>query len=162
MKRFTALIILVMALFSCSTFSRTPVEPVLWPPVISYIEALCEIDVRWNDQKFSGTMALKMDYPDSLRIEIYGPFGETEVVMTKNKNDFLLITRDERLTDTRRFEEIFGISLAHFMEDIATKGSVARPDYRVVSRLDSEKQDMVWYGSAGLITMKFLEARFTP
>jgi len=163
MKRCAALLALLTILCSCSLISgRTPVSPVTWPEKITYVAAYCELDVRWKDQTFSGTMTLKMDYPDHLFIEIYGPFGETEVVMTKEKDKFLLVTGEERVTDPRRFENIFGISLADFMEDLATKGAAARSDYRVISRLDTDRQEMIWYGTAGMITLKVLEAKFTP
>jgi hypothetical protein len=169
-KKLFALCVLSLAfVFSaCGLFPRRAVE-IKWPEKIEYIQALCELDMAWKDMNYSGSMALKLDYPDMLQIEVYGPFGETIVYLKKAAGRFLLTAGDETFDDERAFEKKFDIKLIDFIDDLALRGvvgdhtpglSVPRNGYRVSYDLGGRPGKICWAGHDGKICVKFLEARF--
>ena len=52
------------------------------------MEAVCEINISWNNMKYSGDMSLKLDYPEMLLMEVYGPFGDTVFSIEKRQGLF--------------------------------------------------------------------------
>jgi hypothetical protein len=131
--------------------------------------AFCDIDISWRDMKYSGSMSLKMKYPDTLHIEVYGPFGETVVYFAKNSGNFSFITSEEKFTDEKVFEERFGIKLHEFIDDISLinyhkNGQEGiyfkRENYVVIYMFDNIENSICWKGKDGSICMKFLEAVF--
>jgi hypothetical protein len=160
----------VIILFSsCAFFPRRTAE-INWPDKIEYIEALCELDMAWKDMKYTGSMALKFEYPENIQIEVFGPFGDTAVYMKKDKGRFVLAAGDETFSDERAFQEKFNIRLADFINDIASAGpggadtgevSIQRDSYRVVYNLGGKENRICWEGQGGRICVRFLEARFS-
>jgi hypothetical protein len=166
-KKTVIIVCIFILLSSCTIFSRK--TNIIWPDKIGYMEALCDIDMSWRGMKYSGSMSLKMKYPDIFQIEVYGPFGETVVYLAKNRDKFSFISSDEKFTDEKVFEEKFGIKLHDFMDDISTvnyrKNSqegmyFKRENYVVVYRLDNAENSICWKGTDGSICIKFLEAVF--
>jgi hypothetical protein len=154
-------------LSACALFPRK-ISHITWPDSIEYLEALCELDMSWKDMKYSGSMSLKMEYPHKLLIEVYGPFGDTVVYIKRDRGYFMLVTKDERITDEKGFEERFDIKLDEFIGDIAMKGYekrmpegyVQRENYRVIYKIEADESRICWEGKDGSICVKFLEANF--
>lgn len=161
--------VLAIFLWSCALIPHR-VRPIDWPENITYMAALCELDMSWKGMKYSGSMALVINYPSTLQIEIYGPFGETLLVVKKEGDDFLLATRGEQFTDPRFFEDRFGIKLDDFMDDLAMmskrdrigggNGLVERGSYRVIYRFDDGRDSLCWEGKDGSICVAFVEVTF--
>jgi len=162
-------IIIFTMLSSCtSLFPRK--TNIIWPAgTIEYVEALCDIDLSWKDMKYSGSMSLKMKYPDVLHIEVYGPFGETVVYLSRKSDSFSFLSRDEKFNDEKVFEERFGINLREFIDDLSVKNyrknnqeSIysQRENYVVIYELDKTERSICWKGSDGSICIRFLEALF--
>ncbi len=159
----------VLLLTSCALFPRHAVE-IKWPEQIDYMEALCELDMAWKDMNYSGSMALKLNYPDMLQIEVYGPFGETIVFLKKDGQRFLLTAGDETFTDANAFEQKFNIKLTDFIDDLALRApglvsaagaSTTRDGYKVSYDFADRASKTCWEGQEGRICVKFLEARFS-
>ena len=170
MKKFILLLYvgLLMLLSACAILPRRD-TPITWPQEINYMEAMCDLDMRWKGMKYNGSMSLQMTYPSRLHFEVYGPFGDTLLYLNRDGKDFLMAAQGERITDARAFEERFGISLDEFAEDIAMRSPrqlsngasyVQREGYRVVYRLDNGENTICWEGSEGTICMRFIEATF--
>ena len=108
---------------------------------INYMEAVCEINISWNTMQYSGDMSLKLDYPEMLLMEVYGPFGDTVFSIEKNKGYFKLRAGNDEITDEKQFFDMFKINIDDFMNDISMKGnrqpsndgtfSIQRERYRV-------------------------------
>jgi hypothetical protein len=156
-------------LSGCSLVSRKTALPITWPEKFEYMEALCELDMAWKDMQYSGSMSLKLAYPDSIQFEVYGPFGDTVVYLRKAEGAFLLMAGDEKFVDEKAFERRFDINLKDFMDDIMRKGPieegpdgpfVQREKYRVVYKVGEGGSTVCWEGADGSICMRFLEARF--
>lgn len=160
---------LIMLLSACALFHHRG-QRIAWPEQIRYIEAMCELDMSWRGTKHRGSMSLIMDYPSRFQMEIYGPFGDTVMLLKKDGDDFLLATKEERFIDPHFFEDRFGIKLREFIDDIAMiaeKASaenrpvlVQRMDYRVIYKLQGNENTICWEGKDGSICMRFLEVKF--
>ncbi len=160
-----------MLLFSsgCALFPRRAAI-IDWPEKVEYLQALGEVDIRWKDLKYSGTMSLTLDYPDKFNLEVYGPFGETGLYIRKERGSFLLVTGDERLTDQGTFERRLGIRLSDLMDDIAMRGlenpagasgvPLDRGTYKVAYSLNDGQNRICWRSDDGTICIRFLEAKF--
>ncbi|MCX5811679.1 MAG: hypothetical protein NT178_03940 [Proteobacteria bacterium] len=167
MKKTVIIICIFIFLSSCALIPRKTF--IIWPDKIEYIEALCDIDMSWRDMKYSGSMSLKMKYPDRLQMEVYGPFGETVVYLAKDRDKFSFISSDEKFSDEKVFEERFGIKLHEFIDDISVinyrkngqEGTYfKRENYVVIYQLDNTENSICWKGKDGSICMRFLEAVF--
>jgi hypothetical protein len=157
----------LILLSSCVSFPRK--TEIVWPHEIGSLAAFCELDMSWRDMKYSGSMSVKMTYPDKLHLEVYGPFGETIVYLLKDGERFSFISGEEKFNDQKKFEERFGIRLSDFIEDMAIRGPltsgpggsyVRRETYVVVYELEGNKDRMCWKGGDGSICVRFLEAAF--
>jgi hypothetical protein len=134
------------------------------------MEAMCELDMSWRGMQYRGSMSLIMNWPNQLQMEIYGPFGDTILVLKSDEHDFLLATKDERFRDPKIFEDRFGIKLREFIDDIAMISrkealeanhvAVQRPGYKVLYRLKDNENTVCWEGKDGNICIQFLEAKF--
>ena len=87
------------------------------------MEAVCEINISWNNMQYSGDMSLKLDYPEMLLMEVYGPFGDTVFSIEKNRGSFLLRAGNDKITDEKQFFDIFKMTIDDFMNDISMKGN---------------------------------------
>jgi hypothetical protein len=160
----------VLLLSGCSFITRKNVLPIDWPEKIEYMEALCDLDMAWKDMQYSGSMSLKLSYPDTFQLEVYGPFGDTIVYMKKAEGAFLLAAGDERFSNEKAFERKFDISLKDFMDDITLRGPIRegpsgrftdRGKYKVLYNVGEKGSRFCWEGTEGSICMRFLEARFS-
>jgi len=143
---------------------------ITWPEKFDYIEALCELDMTWNDMAYSGTMSLKMEYPTRLYIEVYGPFGNTVLSIKKEDNHFLLLSKEDVITNEYEFEKKFGITVKELMDDISMRGEkknlasdgtyIERDRYSVSYRFGRETNIVCWKGKPGVMCLTFLEAQF--
>lgn len=167
MKKTVVIICILTMLSSCALFPRKTY--ITWPDKIDYVEALCDIDMSWRGMKYSGSMSLKMKYPDKLQIEVYGPFGETVVYLAKNSGKFSFMSSDEKFNDETIFEERFGIKLHEFIDDMSfvnyrKNGQEGiyfkRENYTVIYQLDNTENSICWKGKDGSICIRFLEAVF--
>jgi len=154
-------------LSSCASLPRK--TEITWPDKIESLAALCDLDMSWRDMKYSGSMSVKMRYPDKLQLEVYGPFGQTVVYLMKDGERFSFIGGDESFSDQEKFEKRFGIRLDQFIDDMAIRGPltsmpggacIKRNDYVVLYEFQGNKDKMCWKGKDGIICMRFLEATF--
>jgi hypothetical protein len=154
---------------SCALFQHRG-QRISWPDEITYMEAMCDLNMSWKGMKYSGAMSLIMHYPTRLQMEVYGPFGDTVMLLKKDEDDFLLATKDERFRDAGLFENRFGITIQEFMDDIVmisikeggkSKGfAVQRPDYRVLYTMKDKENMICWERKDGKICIRFLEVKF--
>lgn len=171
MKRFIFIFLVTILITACSLFSRNIVQ-ISWPDNIQYIEALCELDISFKDSKYSGSMSMIVEYPDTLLIDVYGPFGDTVVHIQKEGDRFLLITKEKVVHDEAQFRKDFGINLNDFIEDVTRKavsennGFIDKKDesrqYKV--RYSTEKEgnnNICWDMKDGNMCITFLEAKFS-
>jgi len=131
---------------------------------------MCELDMSWQGMNYDGSMSLIMDYPSQLRMELYGPFGNTLMLLKKDNENFLLVTKDEKITDPTLFEDRFGFKIREFMDDIAMipqkslagngQLTVQKAAYRVLYRSNNKESTMCWENREGSICIKFLEVKF--
>jgi hypothetical protein len=163
------LAILVVLLASCSLFPHRA-SHIAWPEKIDYMKALCDLDMAWKDMRYSGSMALTVEYPDRCVAEIFGPFGDTAVYLKKDEGEFLFRSGDERITDEKTFEKRFGIRLRDFIDDMTAhgllggsgkNGIVERGAYRVFYEFGDKENRICWRGADGSICVRFLEATFS-
>ncbi len=133
------------------------------------MEALCDLEMDWGRMRYNGSMSLTVHYPDNLLIEVYGPFGETALYVRRDKDTFLLVSDDEKVTDERLFEKRFNLSTRNLIEEVTLhplsppfqgETIVERETYRVTYRLGGEENRICWTGEDGRICIRFLEARF--
>jgi hypothetical protein len=152
----------------CAIFPRKA-KPVAWPETVDYLRAFGEIEMNWKDLKYSGTLSLRIDYPDRFYLEVYGPFGETEMFLKRDPSEFLLVSGNERVTDQKAFERRLGIKLDTFIDDLTLKTvkregagtySLAREGYTVFYDLDERESRICWRGNDGSICIRILEASF--
>jgi len=152
----------------CALFPRKA-KPVAWPENIDYLRAFGEIEMNWRDLRYSGTLSLRVDYPERFYLEVYGPFGETVMFLKRDPVEFLLISGGERITDQETFEKRMGIKLDTFVDDITLRSmkrdsggrySVAREGYTVVYELNDKENRICWQGNDGSICIRILEATF--
>lgn len=169
MKIKALIICLAILLNSCAILPKKAVH-IDWPADIDHMTALCELDMSWREMTYSGTMSLQVDYPDTLLIEVYGPFGNTVMYIKKDRGGFLLENQEVKDTDEGKFEKEFGIRLSEFIEDITMKGVrepvekgfpvVQRRGYTVAYRLNNNENKICWHGPDGHICIQFLEVSF--
>lgn len=159
---------MALLLCSCATFHKKAGD-ITWPETVEYLRAFGEVDINCKDLKYSGTMSLRLQYPDRLCMEVYGPFGETAFYLRREQDTFLVIGGDERITDQQVFEKRFGIKLSTFIDDIAlravrkgNKGEnlVERDGYRVIYNFGGDENRICWRSVEATICIRFLEARF--
>ena len=134
------------------------------------MEAVCELNISRSNMRYSGDMSLKLDYPEMLLMEVYGPFGDTVFSIEKNKGYFKLRAGNDKITDEKEFYDIFRITLDDFMKDISMrenrqldKGgtfSIQKERYRVTYTLRDEKNEMCWISPEGTMCITFLEVNF--
>jgi hypothetical protein len=158
------------SLNSCTLMPRKATSLVQWPKDINYIEAVCEINISRSNMQYSGDMSLKLDYPEILLMEVYGPFGDTVFSIEKNKGSFRLRAGNEIITDEKRFYELFKITIDDFMKDISMKEniqqnrngtfSIQKEHYRVTYTLRNEENKMCWISPEGTMCIRFLEVNF--
>jgi hypothetical protein len=163
-----ALLIMTLFISGCALFPRRA-KPVMWPEDVRYLRAFGEVDMNWKDLRYSGTLSLRVDYPDLFFLEVYGPFGETELFLKKDPVGFLVVSGSERVVDQQAFERRLGIKLDTFVDDLTLKAikrdggssySVAREGYSVVYDLSDKESRICWRGSDGSICVRILEAGF--
>ncbi|HEY3278261.1 MAG TPA: hypothetical protein VGJ94_16720 [Syntrophorhabdaceae bacterium] len=169
MKKGLVWLCLLLLLSGCSFLTRKTALPIEWPKTIDSMEALCDLNMAWKDMHYSGSMSLRVAYPDAMQMEVYGPFGETIVYLKKTPQTFLLAAGDEKYVNEKAFEERFDISLKDFIDDLTLRGPVRegpgglfvqRARYRVVYNLGERESKSCWEGIEGRICITFLEARF--
>jgi len=120
--------------------------------------------------QYSGDMSLKLDYPEMLLMEVYGPFGDTIFYIEKNTGTFRLRAGNDIITDEKRFYDLFKITIDDFMKDILLKEnrqlandgtfSVQKEGYRVTYTLHDEENEMCWISLEGTMCIRFLEVNF--
>jgi hypothetical protein len=155
---------------SCALIPRKATSPIQWPGDINYMEAVCEINISLGNMQYSGDMSLRLDYPEMLLIEVYGPFGDTVFSIEKNKGYFKLRAGNDKITDEKKFYDIFKITIDDFMKDISMKEnrqldkdgtfSIQKERYRVTYTLRDEKNEMCWISPEGIMCITFLEVNF--
>ncbi len=129
-----------------------------------------DVAIAWRNEKYSGPFAVKMEYPDRLVLEVYGPFGQTLVYVKKSPGEFLLIAGDEKSTDESLLRERFGLNARDLIDDLAMRGErkeapegvlIERGAYRVEYTQDRRgRRLMCWKGTDGRICLTFSEMRF--
>jgi hypothetical protein len=155
---------------SCALMPRKASSLIQWPRDINYIEAVCEINISWSKMQYSGDMSLKLDYPEMLLMEVYGPFGDTIFSIEKNRGFFRLRAGNDIITDEKRFYDLFKITIDDFMKDISMKEnrqrdnggtfSVQKEHYRVSYSLSDEENEICWISPEGTMCIRFLEVNF--
>jgi len=120
--------------------------------------------------QYSGDMSLKLDYPEMLLMEVYGPFGDTIFSIEKNKGHFKLRSGNDEITDEKQFVDIFKMKIEDFIDDLAMKGSrqqddngafsIQRERYRVTYALRTGENKICWITQEGRMCIRFLEVNF--
>ena len=169
MKRLAFPVNAFLLISACALIPKKTVQ-IAWPDNIQYIEAFCELDMSWKDTKYSGSMSLKLEYPDKLTIDVFGPFGDTVIHLNKEGEKFLLVTKEGSTSKEAEFEQDFGIKLSEFIEDLAIKSYrkgdtgnefIQRNSYKVIYNLDSGGDNSIcWEIKDGNMCITFFEAKF--
>ena len=170
MRKVISLWVGLALLLSACALLQPKGQRIVWPEQIRYMEAMCELDMSWQGMNYDGSMSLIMDYPSQLRMELYGPFGNTLMLLKKDNENFLLVTKDEKITDPTLFEDRFGFKIREFMDDIAMipqkslagngQLTVQKAAYRVLYRSNNKESTMCLENREGSICIKFLEVKF--
>jgi hypothetical protein len=161
----------LLFLNGCALMQRKVTPVIQWPLDMNYMEAVCEINISWSNMQYSGDMSLKLDYPEMLLMEVYGPFGDTVFSIEKNKGYFKLRAGNDVITDEKRFFEIFKMKIDDFMKDMSMKGdrqqgnddgtfSIQRERYRVTYALHNGENTMCWISPEGTMCIRFFEVNF--
>lgn len=168
MKR-TWILFLCLLIGACASLPEQ--AKIEWPERLQYMEASGELQMSWRKVDFSGSVALKMDYPDTFVLEIYGMFGQTIAYLKKEHGNFLLVAGDDKTTDERVFEERYGLRLQQFIDDLAMKGErkqvngavvIERADYSVIYGQDRRgRREISWKGPDGAMSLVFTHVSFT-
>ncbi len=126
----------------------------------------------WHNVRFSGMVSLRMEYPSFFLLEVYGMFGQTIAYVKKENGSFLLIAGDQKSTDQSAFEELYGLKIEDFMDDLAMNGPrqqvdgktvIERPRYRVVYDQDRRaRRKITWQGPDGKMELLFTQVSFAP
>lgn len=134
------------------------------------MEAMGELYISWKGLKYSGEMSLKLDYPETLLIDVYGPFGSTIVSIEKDKGRFIMRAGNDEVNDEKRFSDIFKMKIEDFMNDITMRGerkresdgtfSIQREDYKTIYRINDAENKMCRVSPEGTICITFLEVNF--
>jgi hypothetical protein len=167
---FFVLSICTFFLLSGCALMRPTAVFIQWPADINYMEAICELNMSWKDLQYSGEMSLALAYPETLSLEVYGPFGDTVFSIEKKNGNFRMKTGNEEITDEKRFHDIFKMNIEDFINDITMKGYKAensngtsyiqREHYRVIYHLNDTENKICWISSEGNICIRFLEVNF--
>jgi hypothetical protein len=171
-KTFPALIcsVLVAFLLNGCAMKHSRISIIQWPQEIGYMEATGELDISWKDLKYSGEMSLKLDYPETLFVEVYGPFGNTVVSIEKEKDRFVMRAGNDEVNDEKRFHDIFKMRIEDFMKDITLRGerkresdgtfTIQREGYKTIYRFNDAENKMCRVSPEGTICITFLEVNF--
>jgi hypothetical protein len=166
MKKHVVLVFALVLLVSCAVIPRR-VEIVQWPAEIRSLAGEGNLDLRWNGEKLSGSFALKMDYPDTLLLEVYGsPFGQTVVHLEKDRSKFLLIAGDEKTTDESLLTRQYAFGVRQLIDGLAMKGerqempggglSIRHDDYFVVYGQDRKaRRSVCWERGSARLCLTF-------
>lgn len=167
---FCVAVVISFLFCNCSHIDKKPVS-IAWPKDFNYIEAFCEIDVRFKEQQYAGEMSLKVNYPGSIFIEVYGPFGNTVLSVVRTNGRFLMHTENEELTNEKEFYRLFHITIDDIIEDLTFKGPLTesgagilykeRDNYMVTYYTGDDENSICWSGPEGDFCVKFLEANFS-
>jgi hypothetical protein len=169
-KKIALLIFVSLLISACALIPRKTVQ-IVWPDNIQYIEALCELDMSWKNTKYSGSMSLKLEYPDKLIIDVYGTFGDTVIHLEKEGEKYLLVTKEGSTSEEAEFEQDFGIKLSEFIDDLVLKDYrrgetgnkyIQKRLYKVKYDLDNSGGDnsICWEMKDGDMCITFLEIKF--
>lgn len=160
----------VFLFVSCSHFEKKPLF-VIWPDSLEHLEAFCEIDIAMKDRQYSGEMSLKVEYPDSLYIEIYGPFGNTILSVARSQESFAMRMNNEVIDDEDVFYRLFHIKIDDIIDDLMLRDNLIskddgtlykeRDDYRVFYLNGHEGSSICWKGPQGDFCIRFLEVNFS-
>jgi hypothetical protein len=168
-KKIAFLMFISFLISACALIPKKTVK-IIWPDNIQYIEALCELDMVWKNTKYSGSMSLKLEYPDKLVVDVYGPFGDTVIHLVKEGEKYLLVTKEGSTSEEAEFEQDFGIKLSEFIDDLVLKDCRRRETgnkyiqkrlYKVKYNLNNGGDNSIcWEMKDGNMCITFLEAKF--
>jgi hypothetical protein len=154
----------------CAFLSQKKLDLIQWPADIYYIEAVCELNIAWNNTQYSGDMSIKLDYPDMLFLEVYGPFGDTIFSIQKNRDSFVMLAGNDKITSEKQFIDLFKMTINDFIDDISIKGTrqqglgsgfyIQKEQYRVTYALNNREDKMCWINPDGTMCIRFIEAKF--
>jgi len=171
MKKAVVLFIALPLLLCACSHLYKKTAPAVWPDDFNYIEALCEIDVRFKDQQYSGEMSLKVEYPHSIFIEVYGPFGNTVLSVARSDGRFVMHAENKEVTNENEFYRLFHIRIDDIIEDLTFKGPLVGPEagilykerdnYMVTYYTGDDENRICWSGPEGVFCINFLEVNFS-
>lgn len=170
MARTAVLLLAILLLLCACTHMQKGQVPIVWPDNFDYMEALCDIDVMMKDLQYSGEMSLKVKYPDSIFMEVYGPFGNTILTVSRSGGHFLMHTDDREITDENEFYRMFRININDIIEDLTLKGFTViegddrykqRGDYRIFYRTNDNGGRICWKRPGEDFCINFLEVSFS-
>lgn len=136
------------------------------------MKAIGEIDISRKDLYYSGDMSLSLHYPETLLLEVYGPFGDTIVSLKKDHGRFVMKTGKDVIKDEERIARVFGMTVTDLMDDLTMRGEmlqdngrglpyIQRKQYRVLYNVKNHpKPSMCWLNTDGTICINFNEASF--
>jgi hypothetical protein len=169
-KRSERLLVLVFVFLSGCALVPGKVDVLKWPPDVAFVEGEGDIGIVWGKEKHSGSFLIRMEYPDVLLLEVYGPFGQTLVHLKKEADKFLLVTGEERTTDEGSLQDKYGFGVRQLMDSLAMKGPIQETaegliiqhqDYRVVYGQDRRgRRTMRLENGDGSIRLTFTEMIF--
>jgi hypothetical protein len=165
------LVLFLVLLASCAIVPRR-VEIVQWPAVITDLSGEGNLDLRWEGEKLSGSFALKMRYPDTLLLEVYGsPFGQTVVHLEKDGDKFLLIAGDEKITNEALLADRYAFGARQLVDGLAMRGerqempgggmSIHHGDYLVAYGQDRRgRRNVCWERGNARLCLTFTDLSF--
>lgn len=171
MKKHAILVLVFVLLASCAVVPRR-VEILQWPVEIENVSGEGNLDLRWEGEKLSGSFALRMRYPDSLLLEVYGsPFGQTVVHLEKEGGAFLLIAGDEKTTNEALLTERYAFGVRQLVDGLAMKGerqempggglSIRHDDYLVVYGQDRRgRRTVCWERGSARLCLTFTDLSY--
>ncbi len=170
MKRAALLLVALPFLFlSCIHAGRQPAN-IIWPDNFNYMEALCDIDVMLKDRQYTGDMSLKVEYPHTLSLEVYSPFGTTILLVNRSEDHFVMRTDDKILTNESEFYRLFNIQIDDIIEDLTLKGTIRtdgavpfkeQPGYTVYYYLNNNANRICWKVEQGNFCIRFTDVNFS-
>ncbi len=163
MKRLL-LIAFIIILSGCALLPHKLERP-QWPSGIASLTGEGDVEATWAKEHFSGPFIVKMDYPGSFLLEVYGAFGQTLMQVKKEDGQFLLVAGDEKTTDEAVFEKRYGFSVSRLMDDLSARGPreetpdgwvMQREGYIVRYGQDRRgRRKICWEGQKGSICLTF-------
>ena len=174
MKKTILLPSLLLAVFfflnGCALLPQKKTNLIQWPADIHYMEAVCELNIAWNNMQYSSDMSIKLDYPDTLFLEVYGPFGDTVFSIQKHGGSFVMHAGNDRITNEKQFIDMYKMTINDFIDDVSMKGArqqdtggtfyIQKEHYRVIYTLYNGEDKMCWINSDGTMCIRFIEANF--